>query len=99
MEWLEFNINHKCRLVLTDIGASMYNRRNAETRSFLPNYSRKDVTEGMEVEMQMWEIMRMFGSIIGNGLPVPFHTTIRLDTECEWDKMKRCRWEAEHGGE
>ena len=82
-----FNVNENVRVILTDTG------RNALRKHWELVYkTRARQEEAMDVcspgwrtdspvKFQLWELMSIFGSVIGNGMPVPFQTTILIEID------------------
>lgn len=69
---MKFNINHKVRIQLTDVGRKAWAEQG--------NHWNPPDAAGFLTE-QLWQIMQTFGPLCDNGAPVPFHTDIEIPTE------------------
>jgi hypothetical protein len=67
---MEFSINNLVRIKLTDHG------RNIVSQQEFPHPYKED--EDGWSEWQLWVAMNVFGSYLGNGLEIPFETTIDM---------------------
>lgn len=70
---IEFNVNDCVQVRITERGWG-HLRTTAYPMSLV-----HDVGEGWS-EWQAWELMRVFGPVLGNGIPPPFHPNIRILT-------------------
>jgi hypothetical protein len=71
---LPFNVNHFVWVRLTDVGLKHLRTPEHEWRlKFLR-------TEDGWSQWQLWDLMYVFGPLMGNGFPVPFETTVKLET-------------------
>jgi hypothetical protein len=79
--FVPFNVNEYVRVKLTERGVNILRRRHDRMADSFPNVGSfsepKRDTEGWS-SFQLWELMKNFGADIGNGLPVPFETTIEF---------------------
>lgn len=80
---MEFNINHKVRVKLTDYGRSLLMLNHIEfwaSVGKLPPYSYKPPAEDADgwSEWQLWELMKELGPHVGLGRHLPFETIVQL---------------------
>lgn len=87
MKTMEFNINNKVKVRLTDVGREIRRKKferdrldfeSTCKRPYPLEFSEKAEDEHGWSEWQMWELFQEFGADIGMGLPPPFETTIQL---------------------
>jgi hypothetical protein len=74
-----FNINSTVWVKITELGWKAVRKNFDELKlpeHLWPPY--KTTVDGF-TEMSMWEMMREFGSLCGNGFPLALETTIYLD--------------------
>lgn len=78
---MEFNINGKVRVKLTDFGISLLKDQHESLKDSLPkigDFKPPKTDDRGFSEWQLWELMSRFGSEISLGCEVPFHTVIEL---------------------
>lgn len=72
-----FNINHYVRVRLNDLGRKIH--RECWTPFCVHHaYSPPEEDADGWSRFQMWELMATFGPNLGNGMNVPFETTIDI---------------------
>jgi len=75
---MRFNVNGYVRVRLTPLGRQIHQEHWApHTTDIGREYRPAEETDGWS-EWQMWELMQLYGSHIGNGLPLPFETEIEI---------------------
>lgn len=95
----EFNINDCVKIKLTETGIAILKNRhdsilkayadNPEVLKTLGEFKNPEVDENGYTEMQMWEVMNLFGNYMYNGNPdMPFETTIAISEEYLKDQEK-----------
>lgn len=85
--WKTININDYVKVQLTDRGRNIHRRHWENLHEQMPSAFDKYTPPKEDMEgwsmWQAWELMRMFGPHLGNGVPVPFNTTIRVEVKGE----------------
>tara|TARA_R110000822_G_scaffold301108_1_gene424770 strand:- start:1651 stop:1896 length:246 start_codon:yes stop_codon:yes gene_type:complete len=79
---LKININDYARVKLTDHGRAIH-LKNLERYIDMEYMPPKEDSEGYS-RWQLWQLMKDFGSHMGNGNPIPFETAIEI-TPATWD--------------
>lgn len=80
---MDFNVNERVRVKLTDYGRQALERQDAELWASIkhpapPPYTPpKEDAEGWS-EWQLWSLMQDLGHLCRMGGPTPFETTIQL---------------------
>ena len=75
MKTLELNLNDSYEVVLTEAGAAKLNSHNADMQRRYPTLTPYPSHGAGEVyRSQMWALFQSFGSMMGNGLAVPFES-------------------------
>jgi hypothetical protein len=78
---LAVNINDTVRIRMTVLGRRIARQEIDDLNATLNGvvtlrYPEED--SGGWSRWQLWEVMRTFGAVIGNGMPVPFETEFEL---------------------
>lgn len=80
-EWIDFNINHKVRVQLTDAGRAALKKGHADLFGPIafkhPWTPPEEDAEGWS-KWQLWDLMQQLGHRCFMGGPVPFYTTIQI---------------------
>ena len=64
---MEININQRCKVELTALGATCYNKYRQKYDGFYP------MQVGDKIVKPLWELMQIFGDTIYHGMPeAPF---------------------------
>jgi hypothetical protein len=71
---IAFNLNDYTTVELTQVGVDIYNAHWAGYDIKPP----KVLVAGQPYREQLWSVMAVWGSSMGNGLPVPFKTSLTL---------------------
>ena len=85
---MEFNINNKVRVKLTQHGKNMLSYDHMKLYAdfrVTPDYDPPVEDENGWSEWQMWELMSPFGKYLSNGGDMPFEPTIEIVERDEWD--------------
>jgi len=86
---MEFNVNWKVRVRLTNVGRAILRKQHAAINDFIASRGAtplrgdgipREDSDGWS-EWQLWALMEAFGSEMRLGGPVPFETTIVLMPE------------------
>lgn len=75
---MKFNINHKVKVRLTDIGRTIHRKDFDQLGMKSLNYAPPEEDSRGWSEWQLWELMRLFGPHLYNGCCVPFETEIKI---------------------
>lgn len=80
---MEFNINDMVLVKLTDVGREILKRQHVEFWAGTGRPAPHEYTPTAEdaegwSRWQLWCLMQDLGPHVGNGLPLPFETTIRI---------------------
>lgn len=75
---MKINMNARCRFILTEAGASLWNAHYDEVP---PEYRPAPVPAGQEVRTQLWVAFQVFGPAIYMGMPQVHFTDNCLEIE------------------
>lgn len=86
----EFNVNDYVKIKLTDAGIAILKSRHDDIlKPYVGEFKTPQVDENGYTQMQMWEVMQVFGNYMYNGNPnIPFETNIAISEEYLKDPEK-----------
>lgn len=82
VSWVDFNINSRVRVKLTNEGRAELRRQAADLRKTFPRLGEFDpVREDKDgwMEMQLWSLMESLGHMCHIGFSGPFETAIQFE--------------------
>lgn len=85
---MKFNINNPVKVRITEVGMKMHRAEHDRIKALAAGmgahmehwhpYTPPRIDADGWCEMQLWDVMRVFGHGMGNGLPVPIETEIEI---------------------
>lgn len=83
--WVAVNVNKNVRVKLTDRGREIHRQNFDKFLALCPGfpYAYRQPEEDADgwSNWHIWELMSEFGNQMHMGMPLPFETTIELDTQ------------------
>lgn len=92
--WHDFNVNDSVRVKLTDKGKAWAMKDGGPSNPY-----RKQIEADGWSEWQLWELMQVFGSKMGNGFNLMFETAMQFSTTVEKHDRQRELIQAGSGDE